>query len=179
MPSRSRLFSCLVAAMAIGCTSCSKPLNRDEAANLVRASEPFSKPVLKWGTNGFLPAGPDRFDRTLEKAGITSIGRTVWETSSKFTPKGEAASKPWKKSGGGCEIPIAIRSFDAITAVAEESGGKEATVKFTWKFGENPAIGNLDGVDYTTVREGTAKMRLYDSGWRLEKVDLVKENPEL
>lgn len=106
-----------------------------------------------------------------------------------LTAKGRDAAKEWKPSDifirpelapDHCRrVPIARREIIDVTGIVHEAGKTSAEAQFKWRWAltpigkqielQNPKSKHLRDVKETST--GGAWLRLYDDGWRLEKVE--------
>jgi hypothetical protein len=124
---------------------------------------------------------------------------TTWKF--KITPRLTADGKKAVRAAGGegeAAVPLLRREVVEVTGVTKE-GGNSARVEFTWKSAPTPAgeafdptrpafkslppalqqkltrvnvLGNSLKMSFGEVRRATARMRLYDDGWRVEGLSL-------
>lgn len=124
---------------------------------------------------------------------------TTWKF--KITPRLTAEGKKAVRAAGGegdTAVPLLRREVAEVTGVSKE-GGSIAYVEFTWKSAATPAgeafdptrpafkslppvlqqkltrvnvLGNSLKMSFGEVRRATARMRLYDDGWRVESLSL-------
>jgi hypothetical protein len=124
---------------------------------------------------------------------------TMWEF--KITPRLTAEGKKAVRAAGGegeAAVPLLRREIVEVTGVTKE-GGNSARVEFTWRSAPTPAgeafdptrpafkslqpalqqkltrvnvLGNSLKVSFGEVRRATARVRLYDDGWRVESLSL-------
>lgn len=173
----------LLAIAATATTSCSGGLSRENAAVIISKADSFRGPLsleLSVGNGRFFP---DECQKSLAALGILNITPpNAWGIyKTQLTAKGSAAFDEMKLSGSKSQewadnrvyvVPLVNRSLVEVTGISDQNGGREASVEFSWKFSENPSLGLLSVIDYTAAHKGTALMKLYDDGWRVEKVDL-------
>lgn len=179
-----------VLILAVTMVSCAKRLNRDAAETLVGRHASFTAPItVNLDTPG--KSSRDPIYRAFAALGLVDLeyGR-LQELSGggtfpivRLTPKGESASKGWEliqdQGAGYLGIPaktwtvvVANRAMQGVTGVAEEPGGAEATIKFQYRYVPNEAVGNFELIDYSRIHEGSALAKLYDDGWRIERLDV-------
>jgi hypothetical protein len=124
---------------------------------------------------------------------------TTWKF--KITPRLTEEGKKMVKAAGGegeTAVPLLRREVIEVTGVTKE-GGNSASVEFSWRSAPTPAgeafdparpafkslpptlqqkltrvnvLGNSLKMSFGEVRRGTAHMRLYDDGWRVESLSL-------
>jgi hypothetical protein len=176
----------LLAALAV---SCSKGLTREAAATMIEKRTEFSAPITVVLHVGVGQHGEDRYYKSFERLGFLKAERVQLHEYSgggslplgRLTPKGEAATQSWtiaeeREPYGNSRnttflVNVASRSLVEVTGIAEQPGGSEALVKFNYKYIENPAVGQIDELDFMSVHEAAAYVKRYDDGWRIEKFD--------
>jgi hypothetical protein len=179
--------------------ACSKELGRGRAAELVQANEKFKATHdveiavgRLWYDWRNLYSAYDY--KPLAERGVLTVKESgksyaMWwkEYFVELTPNGSALAKGWIKtnekpasflgpqSPGATvfRIPLAQRELVSVTGITSDPGGKEAGIEFDWKWMPMKQSEVLpERLPSAELQHGEAAARLYDDGWRIERIGL-------
>jgi hypothetical protein len=163
--------STVLPALAWGCGLFSPPLSREAVERLVEADRRFTEverlqmvPAEEALSHGraeglwwFPPA-----EATAEERLWLSARATKEIEGLEGTPEGALTMRPVRRPRRRVVAVTGLRTIDDSTREAE----------FAWRLeGLTPLVARYAGLDESTVyRDGEAVLRLYDDGWRLDRV---------
>lgn len=139
------------------------------------------KALEKGGILTFGTSGKTKYYYNEYIVGLTERGNRMaksWVVTKSQMPGGIADKRLYAR-GVVYSFIVARRKMRRITGIAFNSGGDEAEVDFEWMWDAMPE-GEYVVTDSTmsmATKNGSAKFRLYDDGWRITEINLPYDLP--
>ncbi len=181
----------VVSAVLVGCGDGSK-LSRSKAADMIQNNVLFNTLTDKiivgdyWGAYGLLENSQGETLSKLAQRDVVTYQKQSggWELYAvALTTKGrQFLIKEKKPDGGGGMIAVlklCDRKINDVTGI-EQPTPQSAVVSFTYNTTNPTPFGEMAPKRCSAeTREGVAELKLFDDGWRVERVDFRHENDHM
>jgi hypothetical protein len=196
---RNGIRAAIVLILLSAAPGCSKNLNRDRAAELLRNDARFSKTYdskIAIGTFWYDWRNIDSAYpyKPLSKQGLLTVKDTgkvyaMWwkQYVVSLTPRGKDAAAEWSKTSERPSsflgpqttepfiylVPLARKELIGITGITSDPSEKAAGIEFDWKWVPTKQCTLLpQACPPADVHHGTASAQLYDDGWRIMEASM-------